>query len=153
MAGSVNKVILLGNIGKNPEIKSTQNGSKLASFSIATSKRWKDKQTQEYKDKTEWHKVVVFGEGLVDIVDKYVKKGSKIYIEGELQTRKWQDQTGNDRYTTEVILQGFNSTLTLLDKRDNSTSISEKSEENIIENNNPKSQNETDSSIDDDIPF
>lgn len=153
MAGSVNKVILLGNIGKNPEIKSTQNGSKLASFSIATSKRWKDKQTQEYKDKTEWHKVVVFGEGLVDIVDKYVKKGSKIYIEGELQTRKWQDQTGNDRYTTEVILQGFNSTLTMLDKRDNSTSISEKSEENIIENNNPKSQNETDSSIDDDIPF
>ena len=153
MAGSVNKVILLGNIGKNPDIKSTQNGSKLASFSIATSKRWKDKQTQEYKDKTEWHKVVVFGEGLVDIVDKYVKKGSKIYIEGELQTRKWQDQTGNDRYTTEVILQGFNSTLTLLDKRDNSTSISEKSEENIIENNNPKSQNETDSSIDDDIPF
>ena len=122
MAGSVNKVILLGNIGKDPDIKSTQNGSKLASFSIATSKRWKDKQTQEYKDKTEWHKVVVFGEGLVDIIDKYVKKGSKVYIEGELQTRKWQDQSGNDRYTTEVILQGFNSTLTLLDNKGNSSS-------------------------------
>ena len=153
MAGSVNKVILVGNIGKNPDIKSTQNGSKLASFSIATSKRWKDKQTQEYKDKTEWHKVVVFGEGLVDIVDKYVKKGSKIYIEGELQTRKWQDQTGNDRYTTEIVLQGFNSTLTLLDNKGNSTSVSEKSEENIVANNTPESQNEKDSSIDDDIPF
>ena len=154
MAGSVNKVILLGNIGKNPDIKSTQNGSKLASFSIATSKRWKDKQTQEYKDKTEWHKVVVFGEGLVDIIDKYVKKGSKIYIEGELQTRKWQDQNGNDRYTTEVILQGFNSTLTLLDNKGNSTSLSEKSDKNIIENDSSASQqNEKDSSIDDDIPF
>ena len=153
MAGSVNKVILLGNIGKNPDIKSTQNGSKLASFSIATSKRWKDKQTQEYKDKTEWHKVVVFGEGLVDIVGKYVKKGSKIYIEGELQTRKWQDQSGNDRYTTEVILQGFNSTLTLLDSKGNSTSLSEKSDKNIVENDVLESQNEKDSSIDDDIPF
>ena len=153
MAGSVNKVILLGNIGKNPEIRSTQNGSKLASFSIATSKRWKDKQTQEYKDKTEWHKVVVFGEGLVDIVGKYVKKGSKIYIEGELQTRKWQDQSGNDRYTTEVILQGFNSTLTLLDSKGNSTSLSEKSDKNIVENDVLESQNEKDSSIDDDIPF
>jgi len=153
MAGSVNKVILLGNIGKDPDIKSTQNGSKLASFSIATSKRWKDKQTQEYKDKTEWHKVVVFGEGLVDIIDKYVKKGSKVYIEGELQTRKWQDQSGNDRYTTEVILQGFNSTLTLLDNKGNSSSLSEKTGENIIENEASSSQNEKDSSIDDDIPF
>ena len=153
MAGSVNKVILLGNIGKNPEIRSTQNGSKLASFSIATSKRWKDKQTQEYKDKTEWHKVVVFGEGLVDIVDKYVKKGSKIYIEGELQTRKWQDQSGNDRYTTEVVLQGFNSTLTLLDSKSNSTSLTEKSGKNIVENDTLESQKEKDSSIDDDIPF
>jgi len=136
MAGSVNKVILLGNIGKDPEIKATQNGSKLASFSIATSKRWKDKQTQEYKDKTEWHKVVIFGEGLVDIVEKYVKKGSKIYIEGELQTRKWSDQQGNDRYTTEVILQGYNSTLTLLDNRGNTNqSIENKSEDISVEDN------------------
>ena len=151
MAGSVNKVILLGNIGKDPEIKATQNGSKLASFSIATSKRWKDKQTQEYKDKTEWHKVVIFGEGLVDIVEKYVKKGSKIYIEGELQTRKWSDQQGNDRYTTEVILQGYNSTLTLLDNRGNTNqSIENKSEDISVEDNLEKSG---DSNIDDDIPF
>ena len=151
MAGSVNKVILLGNIGKEPEIKATQNGSKLASFSIATSKRWKDKQTQEYKDKTEWHKVVIFGEGLVDIVEKYVKKGSKIYIEGELQTRKWSDQQGNDRYTTEVILQGYNSTLTLLDNRGNTNqSIENKSEDISVEDNSEKSG---DSNIDDDIPF
>ena len=151
MAGSVNRVILLGNIGKDPEIKATQNGSKLASFSIATSKRWKDKQTQEYKDKTEWHKVVIFGEGLVDIVEKYVKKGSKIYIEGELQTRKWSDQQGNDRYTTEVILQGYNSTLTLLDNRGNTNqSIENKSEDISVEDNSEKS---SDSNIDDDIPF
>ena len=151
MAGSVNKVILLGNVGKDPEIKATQNGSKLASFSIATSKRWKDKQTQEYKDKTEWHKVVIFGEGLVDIVEKYVKKGSKIYIEGELQTRKWSDQQGNDRYTTEVILQGYNSTLTLLDNRGNTNqSIENKSEDISVEDNSEKS---SDSNIDDDIPF
>ena len=114
MAGSVNKVILLGNLGKDPEIRSLQSGSKMANFSIATSKRWKDKNTQEQKDKTTWHNIVVFGDGLVSIIEKYVKKGSKIYIEGELQTRKWQDQDGNDRYTTEVILQGFNSTLTML---------------------------------------
>ena len=141
MAGSVNKVILLGNIGKDPEIKATQNGSKLASFSIATSKRWKDKQTQEYKDKTEWHKVVIFGEGLVDIVEKYVKKGSKIYIEGEISTRKWSDQQGNDRYTTEVILQGYKSTLTLLDNRGNTN----QSIDNL--------EKSGDSNIDDDIPF
>ena len=151
MAGSVNKVILLGNLGKDPDIRSTQSGSKLASFSIATSKRWKDKQTQEYKDKTEWHKVVIFGEGLVDIVEKYVKKGSKIYIEGELQTRKWSDQQGNDRYTTEVILQGYNSTLTLLDNRGNTNqSIENKSEDISVEDNSEKS---SDSNIDDDIPF
>tara|TARA_B100000029_G_C17538164_1_gene945653 strand:- start:845 stop:1300 length:456 start_codon:yes stop_codon:yes gene_type:complete len=151
MAGSVNKVILLGNVGKDPEIKATQNGSKLASFSIATSKRWKDKQTQEYKDKTEWHKVVIFGEGLVDIVEKYVKKGSKIYIEGEISTRKWSDQQGNDRYTTEVILQGYNSTLTLLDNRgSNNQSIENKTDDNSLTENTETSN---DSNIDDDIPF
>ena len=157
MAGSVNKVILLGNIGKDPEIKATQNGSKLASFSIATSKRWKDKQTQEYKDKTEWHKVVIFGEGLVDIVEKYVKKGSKVYIEGELQTRKWVDQSGNDRYTTEVILQGFNCNLTLLDSRNNNSlgqSNQEKITDSEIDSNKNYDLNTSDSSNDeDDIPF
>ena len=153
MVGSVNKVILLGNIGKDPDVKAMQSGSKLATFSIATSKRWKDKQTQEFKDKTEWHRVVVFGDGLVDIVEKYVKKGSKIYIEGELQTRKWADQQGNDRYTTEIVLQGFNSTLTLLDSKNSSSSSSEKSIENIPDNQDADASSESDSSIEDDIPF
>mgnify|MGYP001359870154 FL=1 len=152
MVGSVNKVILLGNIGKDPDVKAMQSGSKLATFSIATSKRWKDKQTQEFKDKTEWHRVVVFGDGLVDIVEKYVKKGSKIYIEGELQTRKWADQQGNDRYTTEIVLQGFNSTLTLLDSK-NSSSSSEKSIENMPDNQDKEASSESDSNIEDDIPF
>ena len=120
MVGSVNKVILLGNLGRDPEIRSMQSESKMATFFIATSKRWKDKNTQEQKEKTSWHNIVVFGDGLVDIVEKYVKKGSKVYFEGELQTRKWEDKDGNDRYSTEVILQGFNSNLTLLDSRGNS---------------------------------
>tara|TARA_Y100000590_G_scaffold422368_1_gene527040 strand:+ start:5860 stop:6321 length:462 start_codon:yes stop_codon:yes gene_type:complete len=153
MAGSVNKVILLGNVGKDPEIRATQSGSKLASFSIATSKRWKDKQTQEYKDKTEWHKIVIFGEGLTSIVEKYVKKGSKIYIEGELQTRKWEDQDGKDRYTTEIVLQGYNSTLTLLDSKGTDSSISNKNEQensNKIANSTPEEQK---SDLDDEIPF
>tara|TARA_Y100000590_G_scaffold40523_1_gene43226 strand:- start:1146 stop:1607 length:462 start_codon:yes stop_codon:yes gene_type:complete len=153
MVGSVNKVILLGNIGKDPDVKAMQSGSKLATFSIATSKRWKDKQTQEFKDKTEWHRVVVFGDGLVDIVEKYVKKGSKIYIEGELQTRKWADQQGNDRYTTEIVLQGFNSTLTLLDSKNSSSSSSEKSIENMPDNQDKEASSESDSNIEDDIPF
>ena len=151
MVGSVNKVILLGNLGRDPEIRSMQSGSKMAAFSIATSKRWKDRSTQEQKEKTAWHNIVVFGDGLVDIVEKYVKKGSKIYIEGELQTRKWSDQQGNDRYTTEVILQGYNSTLTLLDNRGNTNqSIENKSEDISVEDNSEKS---SDSNIDDDIPF
>ena len=103
MVGSVNKAILLGNLGRDPEIRSMQSGAKMASFSIATSKRWKDRNTQEQKEKTSWHNIVVFGDGLVDIVEKYVKKGSKIYVEGEIQTRKWQDKDGNDRYTTEIL--------------------------------------------------
>ena len=155
MVGSVNKVILLGNLGRDPEIRSMQSGSKMASFSIATSKRWKDRATQEQKEKTSWHNIVVFGDGLVDIVEKYVKKGSKIYVEGELQTRKWQDQEGNDRYTTEVILQGFNSNLTLLDSRSNSQTSENKidnssqtNQEQIIESNTGDS-----SDGDDDIPF
>ena len=155
MVGSVNKVILLGNLGRDPEVRSMQSGSKMASFSIATSKRWKDRATQEQKEKTSWHNIVVFGDGLVDIVEKYVKKGSKIYIEGELQTRKWQDQDGNDKYTTEVILQGFNSNLTLLDSRSNSQTSENKidnssqtNQEQIIESNTGDS-----SDGDDDIPF
>ena len=118
MAGSVNKVILIGNLGRDPEIRHTQAGKKIANLSVATSESWKDRQTGERREKTEWHRVVIFNEGLADIVEKYLRKGSKVYLEGQLQTRKWQDQSGADKYTTEVVLQGFNSTLTMLDTRD-----------------------------------
>ena len=157
MAGSVNKVILLGNLGRDPEIRSLQSGSKMATFSLATSKRWKDKSTQEQKDKTSWHNIVIFGDGLVNIVEKYVKKGSKLYIEGELNTRKWQDQSGNDRYTTEVVLQGYNCILTLLDSRGtNNNTESPLDDSNPIEKNeiSDSSKNKLESNEpDDDIPF
>ena len=156
MVGSVNKVILLGNLGRDPEIRSMQSGSKMANFSIATSKRWKDRNTQEQKEKTSWHNIVVFGDGLVDIVEKYVKKGSKLYVEGELQTRKWQDQDGNDRYSTEVILQGFNSNLTLLDSRGNqnieNNSNSNQTEELKNNSSNSETTNDSDEN-EEDIPF
>ncbi len=115
MAGSVNKVILVGNLGNDPEIRTFGNGGKVANFSIATSESWRDKQSGEKREKTEWHRVAVFGEGLVGVIERYVKKGSKLYIEGKLQTRKWQDRDGNDKYTTEVVLQGPGTTLTMLD--------------------------------------
>jgi single-strand DNA-binding protein len=117
MAGSVNKVILIGNLGADPEIRHTQDGRPIANLSIATSESWRDKSTGERKEKTEWHRVVIFSEGLAKIVEQYLKKGSKVYIEGQLQTRKWQDQSGQDKYTTEVVLSGFNGTLTMLDSR------------------------------------
>jgi single-strand DNA-binding protein len=117
MAGSVNKVILIGNVGADPEIRRTQDGRPIANLRIATSEQWRDKNSGERREKTEWHTVVVFNEGLCKVVEQYVKKGAKLYIEGALQTRKWQDQTGNDRYSTEVVLQGFNSVLTMLDGR------------------------------------
>jgi len=156
MAGSVNKVILLGNLGGDPEIRSMQSGSKMATFSMATSKRWRDKNTREQRDKTSWHNIVIFGDGLVDIVEKYVKKGSKIYVEGELQTRKWQDKDGNDRYTTEVVLQGFNSNLTLLDSRNvnnNQEQINDTNQEDSSSENPTSSINTDSSESDDDIPF
>ena len=117
MAGSVNKVILVGNVGADPEIRRTQDGRPIANLRIATSESWRDRNSGERKEKTEWHTVVVFNEGLCKVVEQYVKKGAKLYIEGALQTRKWQDQNGNDRYSTEIVLQGFNSTLTMLDGR------------------------------------
>ena len=117
MAGSVNKVILVGNVGNDPEIRSFNNGGKVANFSLATSENWRDKQSGERKEKTEWHRVAIFNDGLVGVVERYVKKGSKLYIEGKLQTRKWTDRDGNDKYTTEVVLQGFGGTLTMLDGR------------------------------------
>ena len=126
----------------------------MASFSIATSKRWKDRNTQEQKEKTSWHYIVVFGDGLVNIVEKYVKKGSKIYVEGELQTRKWQDQDGNDKYTTEVILQGYNCNLTLLDSRNNANQTSEITQEKTVVDENLESSKTNDSEDpDEDIPF
>ena len=158
MSASVNKVILLGNLGRDPDIRSMQSGKKMASFSIATSKRWKDRNTQEQKENTSWHNIVVFNEGLVDVIEKYVKKGSRIYVEGELSTRKYQDKDGNDRYTTEVVLQGYNSNLTMLDSRNfGPTSIEDASSspssldsqsEDLHDSKVPDSQD-----LDDDIPF
>jgi single-strand DNA-binding protein len=117
MAGSVNKVILVGNLGKDPEIRRTQDGRPIANLSVATSDTWRDKATGERKEKTEWHRVVIFNEGLAKVAEQYLKKGAKVYIEGQLQTRKWTDQSGAEKYTTEVVLQGFNSSLTMLDGR------------------------------------
>ena len=117
MAGSVNKVILIGNLGADPEIRRTQDGRPIANLRIATSESWRDKNTGERREKTEWHRVVVFNEGLCKVIEQYLKKGAKVYIEGALQTRKWTDQSGQERYSTEVVLQGFNSTLTMLDGR------------------------------------
>ncbi len=148
MAGSINKVILIGNLGADPEVKQTQDGRPIVNLRIATSENWKDKNTGERRERTEWHRVVIFSEGLARIAEKYLRKGSKVYLEGQLQTRKWQDQSGNDRYSTEVVLQGFNSTLTMLDgKRDGA-------------NRDPGGMSEQGDSaggqsfeLDDDIPF
>ena len=115
MAGSVNKVILVGNLGRDPESRSFQNGGKVVELRIATSEQWKDRNSGERKERTEWHTVKVFSEGLANVAERYLRKGSKVYIEGALQTRKWQDQDGKDRYSTEIVLQGFNSVLTMLD--------------------------------------
>ncbi len=115
MAGSLNKVMIIGNLGADPEIRSFQNGGKVANLRIATSETWKDKNTGERKEKTEWHTVAVFSEGLVGVVERYLKKGSKVFVEGKLQTRKWQDQSGADRYSTEIVIQGLGGTLTMLD--------------------------------------
>jgi single-strand DNA-binding protein len=117
MAGSVNKVILVGNLGNDPEVRNLPSGGKVVNLSVATSDQWRDKNTGERKERTEWHRVVIFSEGLVRVAEQYLRKGSKVYIEGALQTRKWQDQSGQDKYSTEIVLQGFNSTLTMLDGR------------------------------------
>jgi len=117
MAGSVNKVILIGNLGADPEIRRTQDGKPIANLRVATTESWRDKNTGEKRDRTEWHRVVIFNEGLCRVAEQYLRKGAKVYIEGQLQTRKWQDQQGQDRYSTEVVLQGFGSTLTMLDGR------------------------------------
>jgi single-strand DNA-binding protein len=130
MAGSVNKVILIGNLGKDPEIRRTQDGRPIANLSVATSESWRDKNTGERREKTEWHRVVIFNEGLCRIAEQYLKKGAKVYLEGQLQTRKWQDQSGQEKYSTEVVLQGFNSQLTMLDSRGSGGGASDHAGEN-----------------------
>ena len=156
MAGSINKVILVGNLGNDPEIRSTQDGRELANLSIATTESWKDKNTGERKDKTEWHRVVIFSPGLVTVAKNYLRKGSKVYLEGALQTRKWQDQSGQDKYSTEVVLQGFGSSLVMLDSK-NVGGFS--GESNFSNNNNassaPQAQREEFAAeeLDDEIPF
>ena len=117
MAGSVNKVILVGNLGNDPEVRNLPSGGKVVNLSVATSERWKDRNTGEQREKTEWHRVVIFSEGLARVAEQYLRKGSKVYIEGQLQTRKWQDQSGQDKYSTEIVLQNFNSSMVLLDGR------------------------------------
>ncbi|MEM7240999.1 MAG: single-stranded DNA-binding protein [Pseudomonadota bacterium] len=117
MAGSLNKVMLIGNLGRDPEIRTFQNGGRVCNFSIATSETWRDRNTGERQEKTQWHNIAVFNDGLIKVIEQYVKKGSKVFVEGQLETRKWQDQNGQDRYTTEVVLRNYGGTLTMLDGR------------------------------------
>ena len=149
MAGSLNKVLLIGRLGADPEIKQMVNGKNVARLSVATSQSWKDKSTGERKEKTEWHRIVIFNEGLVNVVQQYLKKGASVYIEGQLSTRKWKDeQSGQDKYSTEVVIQGYNSSLTMLGGgNQNSTTVS-KSKQNI-DDISQVPQND----LDDDIPF
>lgn len=153
MAGSLNKVILIGNLGRDPEIRTTNEGKEIANFSLATSESWKDKLTGERKEKTEWHRIVVFNEGLVRVIKDHVKKGSKLYIEGGLQTRKWVDNSGQEKYTTEVVLQNFNCQMILLDGRGSSDHSFESGagRQSTPENNNNNNFNHND--LDDEIPF
>ena len=152
MAGSINKVILVGNLGKDPEIRHTSDGTKIANFSVATSETWKDRTTGERKERTEWHRVVIFNERLSDVVEKYVKKGSKLYLEGQLQTRKWTDNNGQDRYSTEIVLSKFKGELTLLDSRASSqASIPASTPTASIEKT--QSPENALADLDDDIPF
>ena len=152
MAGSLNKVQLIGRLGADPEIKQMVNGKSVARLSLATSQSWKDKNTGEKKEKTDWHRIVVFNEGLVNVVQQYVKKGANVYIEGQLSTRKWKDEaTGQDKYSTEVVLQGYNSSLTMLDSRNSGNNSNLVSENKSSLPNDNLSQDNAD--LDDEIPF
>ena len=160
MAGSVNKCILVGNLGAAPEVKSFQNGGKVCNLRIATSESWKDRNTGERKEKTEWHSVAIFSEGLVGIAERFLRKGSKVYIEGKLATRKWQDQSGNDRYTTEVVLQGPGAVLTMLDgAQGNSDHVSSNSgsyggsAQQSDQRGFSSGQSNFDDDLDDEVPF
>ena len=149
MAGSLNKVLLIGRLGADPEIKQMVNGKSVARLSLATSQSWKDKNTGEKKEKTEWHRIVVFNEGLINVVQQYLKKGAQVYIEGQLSTRKWKDeQTGQDKYSTEILIQGYNSSLTMLGGTSQNNIASQDIKQNI-DDNKSASQND----LDDDIPF
>ena len=152
MSGSLNKVQLIGRLGADPEIKQMVNGKNVARLSVATSQSWKDKSTGERKEKTEWHRVVIFNEGLVNIVQQYLKKGANVYLEGQLSTRKWKDEkSGQDKYSTEVVLQGYNSSLTMLGGKNNSNNSNEVSQEKSSLPNDQMSQDNSD--LDDEIPF
>ena len=155
MAGSVNKVILIGNLGADPEVRHTQDGRPIVNLRVATSENWRDKATGERREKTEWHRVVIFSEGLAKIAQQYLKKGSKVYLEGALQTRKWQDQAGQERYSTEVVLQGFNSALTMLDGRGESgaAGAGASSEGGFVPSGGSGKSGSFSEGIDDEIPF
>ena len=149
MAGSLNKVLLIGRLGADPEVKQMVNGKSVARLSLATSQSWKDKNTGEKKEKTEWHRVVVFNEGLVNVVQQYLKKSAQVYVEGQLSTRKWKDeQSGQDKYSTEILIQGYNSSLTMLGGGNQNSIPSQDTKQNI-----ENSQNDISSDMDDDIPF
>ena len=151
MAGSVNKVILIGNLGRDPEIRSFQNGGRVASFSIATSENWKDKTSGEKKERTEWHRISVLNDKLVEIVERYVKKGSKLYIEGQLETRKWTDKDGQEKYTTEVVLRPYRGEITMLDSKGGGGSISSSASEEAAFSGSSSGGSSAD--LDDSIPF
>ena len=152
MAGSLNKVQLIGRLGADPEIKQMVNGKNIARLSIATSQSWKDKSTGERKEKTEWHRVVIFNEGLINIIQQYLKKGANVYLEGQLATRKWRDEkSGQDKYSTEIVLQGYNSSLTMLDGKSKSNNSNETSQTKSALPNDEISQDNSD--LDDEIPF
>ena len=153
MAGSVNKVILVGNLGADPEVRKFQNGGSVCNLRVATSENWKDRNTGERREKTEWHSVAIFSEGLVRVAEQYLRKGSKVYLEGQLETRKWQDQNGNDRYTTEVVLRNFNSSMVMLDGR--SGGGGDRSYDQVgggMSDQGPSSGGQS-YELDDDIPF
>jgi len=149
MAGSLNKVLLIGRLGADPEIKQMVNGKNVARLSLATSQSWKDKNTGEKKEKTEWHRIVVFNEGLVNVVQQYLKKGSQIYVEGQLSTRKWKDEnTGTDKYSTEILIQGYNSSLTMLGSSSQNNNFTQDKNKKVEENSEVNSND-----LDDEIPF
>ena len=153
MAGSLNKILLIGRLGADPEIKQMINGKSVARLSLATSQSWKDKNTGEKKEKTEWHRIVVFNEGLVNVVQQYLKKGAQVYIEGQLSTRKWKDEkSGQDKYSTEVVIQGYNSSLTMLGGGGSTSSANDSSSQQISKNHDDGSQ-VPQNDLDDEIPF